>query len=179
MWRGIRRLEQFALEQRSFSKCAGNIYPISRISEDTEKEDDYGLSFCFLEEGAISGTHDQPDMSPLSRSSQPANRAASVKPEPAAEPMSDDEESALQTLTTDSPAGDTPASGLHGHRAESSSETPSVPLQKRRRVTRACEYVIFGTNSSHFFSFCIYALHCSSGAIASSQTKHPTPRMLK
>ncbi|KAI0386228.1 fungal-specific transcription factor domain-containing protein [Hypomontagnella monticulosa] len=78
-------------------------------------------------------------MSPLSRSSQPANRAASVKPEPAAEPMSDDEESALQTLTTDSPAGDTPASGLHGHRAESSSETPSVPLQKRRRVTRACD----------------------------------------
>lgn len=80
-------------------------------------------------------------MSPLSRSSQPANRAASVKPEPAAEPASDDEESALQTLATDSPAGDTPASGPHGHRAESFSETPSVPLQKRRRVTRACEYV--------------------------------------
>lgn len=78
-------------------------------------------------------------MSPLSRSSQPANRAASVKPEPAAEPASDDEESALQTLATDSPAGDTPASGPHGHRAESFSETPSVPLQKRRRVTRACD----------------------------------------
>ncbi|KAI1412921.1 hypothetical protein F5Y13DRAFT_179783 [Hypoxylon sp. FL1857] len=79
-------------------------------------------------------------MSPLSRSSQPpANRATSVKPEAAEGQISDDEESALQTLATESASGDTPTSVPQGNRAESSSETPSVPLQKRRRVTRACD----------------------------------------
>lgn len=79
-------------------------------------------------------------MSPFSRSSQPhANRAASVKPETTDSQVSDDEESTLQTLGTESAAGDTPASGPHGTHLESSSETPSVPLQKRRRVTRACD----------------------------------------
>ncbi|OTB04936.1 hypothetical protein M426DRAFT_57716 [Hypoxylon sp. CI-4A] len=79
-------------------------------------------------------------MSPLSRSSQPpANRKASAKPEAVESQFSDDEDSALQTLATDSPAGDTPASAPQGNRAGSSSETPSVPLQKRRRVTRACD----------------------------------------
>ncbi|KAI1384697.1 fungal-specific transcription factor domain-containing protein [Hypoxylon trugodes] len=79
-------------------------------------------------------------MSPLSRSSQPpANRLASVKPEAVEGQLSDDDDSALQTLATDSPAGDTPASAALGKGAESSSETPSAPLQKRRRVTRACD----------------------------------------
>ncbi|KAI1374686.1 hypothetical protein F4677DRAFT_455372 [Hypoxylon crocopeplum] len=79
-------------------------------------------------------------MSPFSRSSQPpANRAASVKPEAADGQASDDDEFALQTLATESPSGDTPASALQGIRAGSSSETPSAPLQKRRRVTRACD----------------------------------------
>ncbi|KAI0117559.1 hypothetical protein F4776DRAFT_656176 [Hypoxylon sp. NC0597] len=79
-------------------------------------------------------------MSPLSRSSQPpANRAASIKPENAEGQISDEEESALQTLATESASGDTPSSVPLGNRAESSSETPSVPLQKRRRVTRACD----------------------------------------
>ncbi|XDG01103.1 hypothetical protein ABKA04_000718 [Annulohypoxylon sp. FPYF3050] len=79
-------------------------------------------------------------MSPPSRSSQPpANRAASVKPESAQSQASDDEDSVLQALTTESPAGDTPASGAQGNRAGSASESSSIPLQKRRRVTRACE----------------------------------------
>ncbi|KAI1448243.1 fungal-specific transcription factor domain-containing protein [Annulohypoxylon stygium] len=79
-------------------------------------------------------------MSPPSRSSQPpANRAASVKPESAQSQASDDEDSVLQALTTESPAGDTPASGAQGNRAGSASESSSIPLQKRRRVTRACD----------------------------------------
>ncbi|KAI1453591.1 fungal-specific transcription factor domain-containing protein [Annulohypoxylon moriforme] len=79
-------------------------------------------------------------MSPLSRSSQPpANRATSVKPESAQSQASDDEDSVLQALATESPAGDTPASGAQGNRAGSASESSSIPLQKRRRVTRACD----------------------------------------
>ncbi|KAL7626571.1 Gypsy retrotransposon integrase-like protein 1 [Parahypoxylon ruwenzoriense] len=79
-------------------------------------------------------------MSPLSRFSQPpASRAASVKPEATGDKASDDERSAPRTLGTESPLGDTPASAPQGNPAESSSETPSIPLQKRRRVTRACE----------------------------------------
>ncbi|KAI1769169.1 hypothetical protein GGR53DRAFT_517382 [Hypoxylon sp. FL1150] len=80
-------------------------------------------------------------MSPFSRSSHtPTDRAASVKPEASGSgQVSDDDDFALQTLATDSPAGDTPASAARGNRAESSSEAPSVPLQKRRRVTRACD----------------------------------------
>ncbi|KAI0014194.1 fungal-specific transcription factor domain-containing protein [Xylariaceae sp. FL0662B] len=77
-------------------------------------------------------------MSPFSRSSQtPGSRAASLKPETVKGPepeVTDDEASVLLTLGTESPA-----SVPHGNPAESSSETPSLPLQKRRRVTRACD----------------------------------------
>ncbi|KAI1479010.1 fungal-specific transcription factor domain-containing protein [Daldinia eschscholtzii] len=79
-------------------------------------------------------------MSPLSRSSRtPADRIGSVKPETVDGQLSDEEGSSLQALETGSPAGETPASAPQGSHAESSSETPSVPLQKRRRVTRACD----------------------------------------
>ncbi|KAI0851859.1 fungal-specific transcription factor domain-containing protein [Daldinia vernicosa] len=79
-------------------------------------------------------------MTPLSRSSRtPADRTGSVKPETLDGQVSDGEESSLQALDTGSPAGETPASAPQGSHAESSSETPSVPLQKRRRVTRACD----------------------------------------
>ncbi|KAI8966227.1 fungal-specific transcription factor domain-containing protein [Daldinia sp. FL1419] len=79
-------------------------------------------------------------MSPLSRSSRaPADRKGSVKPEIVDGQISDEEGSSFQALETGSPAGDTPASVPQGSHAESSSETPSVPLQKRRRVTRACD----------------------------------------
>ncbi|KAI0180830.1 hypothetical protein GGR52DRAFT_577567 [Hypoxylon sp. FL1284] len=80
-------------------------------------------------------------MSLFSRSSRaPTSRAASVKPESAASAQaSDDDDFALQTLATDSPAGDTPASTSRGNRAESSGDAPVLPLQKRRRVTRACD----------------------------------------
>ncbi|KAI1106902.1 fungal-specific transcription factor domain-containing protein [Jackrogersella minutella] len=79
-------------------------------------------------------------MSPLSRSSQPpAKRTTSVKPEAADSQASEDEDSVLQALATESPAGDTPTSAAQGTRAGSASETSSIPLQKRRRVTRACD----------------------------------------
>lgn len=80
-------------------------------------------------------------MSPFSRSSHtPADRA-SVKPEAAGsgQVSDDDDDFGLQTLATDSPAGDTPGSAARGNAAESSSEAASAPLQKRRRVTRACD----------------------------------------
>ncbi|KAI1082185.1 hypothetical protein F5B20DRAFT_578400 [Whalleya microplaca] len=83
-------------------------------------------------------------MSPFSRSSHtPASRAASLKPESVKGPdpeVTDDEASVLHTLDTESPA-----SALQGHRAESSSEAPSLPLQKRRRVTRACDECLMVT----------------------------------
>ncbi|KAI1344308.1 fungal-specific transcription factor domain-containing protein [Xylariaceae sp. FL0016] len=79
-------------------------------------------------------------MPPSSRSSQtPADRASSVKPDSAASPdldLSDVDENAYDQDSPHDAASGTPATG---HTAESSSETPHLPLQKRRRVTRACD----------------------------------------
>ncbi|KAI5917950.1 fungal-specific transcription factor domain-containing protein [Camillea tinctor] len=82
-------------------------------------------------------------MSPASRHSQPpADRAASVKPETVGSSehdLSDDEDVTLQTLGTDSPGESASGTAAQENPAEPSNETPSVPLQKRRRVTRACD----------------------------------------
>ncbi|KAH9887412.1 fungal-specific transcription factor domain-containing protein [Xylariomycetidae sp. FL2044] len=78
-------------------------------------------------------------MSARSRSSQPpASRASSVKPDlgKASElDVSDGEETASQILDSESVIGDNASNNAAG----SSSATPTIPIQKRRRVTRACD----------------------------------------
>ncbi|KAI2470615.1 hypothetical protein F4781DRAFT_421198 [Annulohypoxylon bovei var. microspora] len=106
-------------------------------------------------------------MSPLSRSSQPpANRAASVKPESAESQASDDEDSVLQALATESLAGDTPTSIALGNRAGSASESSSIPLQKRRRVTRACDLAD------------IFSLDCTYDK-PSNRRRNPAPQYIE
>jgi hypothetical protein len=88
------------------------------------------------------------DMPPPSRSSQPsATSAASItRGDTAGSPEIDlsDDEGSISLLQDGESASEnggpsTSSAPPRGDTAESSSETPAVPLQKRRRVTRACD----------------------------------------
>ncbi|KAI0023141.1 fungal-specific transcription factor domain-containing protein [Xylariomycetidae sp. FL0641] len=83
-------------------------------------------------------------MSTPSRPTQPpSDRAASVKLETAASPDLEadesDEDLTLQDADPDSPVDNAAAGGAAANSADSSGDIPNVPVQKRRRVTRACD----------------------------------------
>ncbi|KAI0481053.1 fungal-specific transcription factor domain-containing protein [Xylariaceae sp. FL0804] len=81
-------------------------------------------------------------MAPLRPSQPTADRKGSVKPEPVGTPdyeLSEEEEEEEEDDEAAAAALGSPRNGTTGGLAGLSSDAPSAPLQKRRRVTRACD----------------------------------------